>query len=507
MRQNITFVLLLGMLVGVGFLLFMRGTPLTHLATDSTSADAGSVTADGVPGSVTADGGVAVSAADGGAGVGEAEGSPDPEQPLDRPLRVVALGWDLIAPGIIANGGSKPPEDASKSLFKSKKLDVHFSTTSQMGQVEKALARGGADKEGADIAIVSLPTFVASYERLRALKPEIFFVVGWSRGREGLAAVDAGKLLSPPARGDINLRARRGAPASFMALFMLDQAGIDLKRVKLVDIGGVAGPRAPFAAIERAHNDHSVMGQSRKLLMTTADATHLIPFVAIAPAGFASDHAGALSTFSEVWLEGAQKLADDVPGAARQIAAEKNAPEVVDLLNYLGWIEYVGLRENVRLMGLSGRGAVTLEGLFHRTWRIWRGQDTLTTPSPEATPLANHIVANLARSAPALVKQSSKVPRRQPDGKSNEETILLRVRSKPGKLDSYATQGQLGFLAGVFGRSKLRLMVARDQRSKKTKEVCDAVAERFNVSPARLIVGKTAPKGRASAQIDVIAAQ
>jgi len=89
----------------------------------------------------------------------------------------------------------------------------------------------------------------------------------------------------------------------------------------------------------------------------------------------------------------------------------------------------------------------------------------------------------------------------------NEETVLLRVRAKPGKLDGYATQGRLGFLAGVFGRSKLRLFVARDLRSKKTKEVCDAVAERFNVSPARLIVGKTPPKGRASAQIDVIAAQ
>ncbi len=185
-------------------------------------------------------------------------GAPDAGSPklMDRPLRVTALGWDLAAPGLLANGGADP---APTSDFAAAGLEVHIAPTDAASSLEAALARGGEDKDGADIAILPLPTFVASYERLRALALDIFFVTGWSRGHE---AILAGKA-EWPTKGEVKLAAIGGSPAAFVALWAFDLQGIAPGQVKLVAFTEPASS-APFAMPLRGRLSESLVRSSSK---------------------------------------------------------------------------------------------------------------------------------------------------------------------------------------------------------------------------------------------------
>jgi hypothetical protein len=99
-----------------------------------------------------------------------------PAQPpaLRRTLRTVALGWEFLTPGVIANGGSSA---GAVSSYKMAGVDASFLNAPSMEDVESALAKGGAVPGGADIAIMPLSSYVASYEKLRALSPEVIFAV------------------------------------------------------------------------------------------------------------------------------------------------------------------------------------------------------------------------------------------------------------------------------------------------------------------------------------------
>src|SRR5262249_32300007 len=99
-----------------------------------------------------------------------------PAKLMERPLRAVTLGWDPAAPAVLANGGLDPTE---ASDFTAAGVTTHVRPMEAMSAIEGALARGGGDKDGADVAVVPFSDLVASYERLRALSPEVFFVVGW----------------------------------------------------------------------------------------------------------------------------------------------------------------------------------------------------------------------------------------------------------------------------------------------------------------------------------------
>ena len=156
--------------------------------------------------------------------------TPAPPPALRRTLRTVSLGWEFLTPGVIANGGSTP---GAVSSYKMAGLDTSFLNAPAMEDVESALAKGGAVPGGADIAIMPLSSYVASYERLRALSPEIIFVVGWSRGREALYGADARTLTKLAANGTIKVAGTSAQPETFLALFVLDLAGVPASRVEL----------------------------------------------------------------------------------------------------------------------------------------------------------------------------------------------------------------------------------------------------------------------------------
>jgi len=496
MRSSVVFVVLILMLGGLATALVMRNrTPHKAVAPAVTATASATTSASAKPSALASAATTPSASAPAKASASAANTASSPS--LDRPLRVIALGWDQLAAGIAANDGADP---GNASLFKKQKLDVRLTAKRDANKVENALARGGADEKGADIALLPLPRFVASYERLKALKPVIFFVAGWSEGRDVvLSKFDSfGKL---PRRGVIELRAQAGAAACFLGLFALDLAGVDLDRVKITEGGGVV------AAITRREAKKNSEQTSGHTLLTTGEASRLVPYVAIAQAGLIAKHGDVLTTWTKLWLKGHKLVAADAGAVARKIAAIKSGPEPLEVLARMSEVVPASLAENAHGMGLAGRGAVTLPSLFQRSWRIWRAAKVLTIP-PAQAPVDGTVVARLVRANTELAA---------PDAGGNKNTAgskdkaLVVYRAAPDsqikdKLNDKKLIDEIGFVAGVFRRSPIRVTAHPRRRvdSKRSQALIDGARQRFGLAIDRIVVGKARPKLRTTATIEVM---
>lgn len=406
---------------------------------------------------------------------------PAPTLEPERPLRVTALGWELLGPAVIANDGLLPG-DASR--FRQAGLTVELAVAQTPEQLAAALARGGGVSDGADVALVPLPTFVASYEQLRALAPEVFLVIGWSQGRDALAAETADLLTrTSPRSGTLALVGTPGQSATLLSLFALDQVGVDLGRVELISPHSESAKTAPLRAIERSLLSPSTARvDARELVLTSADAPRLIPMVAVAPAGFVRSNTNELARFTSVWLAGVEQLQADVPAAARRIAAQASAPEAVALLEMMGYVGFADLADAARLAGLSGRGAVSLEVLFQRSWSLWREVGVLSTPAPEHAPLDNSVIARvvLGERAPTILGH------REP-GRAGERLVLIHCLAPDAVLDHDALVDEIGFLAGSFARAEIELSVRKDRPA--ARRIVSAAIQRYDLDPDHLRAG------------------
>jgi hypothetical protein len=486
-RSNIVFVLLLSMLGALVFFAVTRER--TPHAAPAAAPGPGAADAE------AADAGVesGVEALEGSASATRAEAK-DGGTTLDHPLRVVAMGWEVLAAGVVANGGRSPD---GKSAFAAAHVEVRLRAADAMSDVEAQLARGGADEGGADVAIVPLPSFAASYERLRALEPEAFLVVGWSRGREAIVgATEASLVKAPKAQpGDeVRLATGHGDAATAFSLFVLDTAGIPPARVRLVN-----DPKgAQFAAATRPLPLETSADAPNKLLLTTADAPLAVPLVAVAPHGLIETQGDLLKTWCKIWLEGLERLRKDVPAAARLVTQEPGAPEASALLERHGQIEPATVSANARALGLSGRSAVTLPVLFQRYFRLWREIGALSVPAPDTAPVATSVFSALVRSDPALAERPAAEPARNPPAKPS---VLLVHRIADAKVDEDALVADVGFLASVFDRGALRVSTRPAALAKSAIE--DAYG-RFDIASGRLLAGAAPRAGGAPAAIEVL---
>ncbi len=473
----------------VGVTVFRPRTPRAVEA-PTASSSAPPVAADSVASAASAPAPLASASGSAAASTSAATAAPG----MPRPLRVVGLGWDVLAPGLIANQGRDAGRDGD---FKSAGIDVAFTPADSMTSVESALARGGADAQGADIAVVPLPAFVAGYERLRALDPRVFYVVGWSRGRE---AMTAGKtsLQSIPATGNVTVAGEPASTATYLALSILDLVGVPSSRVELVapDKAG----QASFIAWEKA----AAASEQPKgaVVVTTADATRLVPIVAIAPSGWTTDKQEPLRAWVRGWVAGQHKVRGDAAGSARELGAMASAPDPLVIVQRLGLLSWATLDDNARMAGLSGRGAVTTEALFQQAWRLWRDTGVLTTPPPDAAVTEPAIVASLVRSGWSPEQPASGNASRHAN--QGEGPVLLSIALPAGKLDEDVLVGKAGWVAGLFDRSTIRLAVRgpRGVDTAKTKAVVETVIDRFDVAPERVSeASKVVGNGAASIEV------
>lgn len=395
------------------------------------------------------------------------------QESLKRPLRIVSRSWELLAPGVVANDGMA--SSPKGSIYDKEGLKVQMSVVDSMKGVESALARGGDDEKGADIALVSLPAFVASYERLRALKPQVFFVVARSYGREAILSNKGSKkdLFSGGLnrRKSLTVRGYPGEPATFLTLYALDTSGYSLEQVS-IELPSAKGEKKDTeywlkgrshrfvsgkttAKIGAYNRSLSTLGRTNKLnqlVFSTADAQGLIPYVAVASKGFLDKHTVDLSTWSSGWMKGVAKLQADVPKGGRLLAKQTGAPEILKVLDLLGWVEFTSPRDNARMVGLSGRGAVDLSTLLNINWRVWKTAGVLSTPQPEGRLIREDIIAEVIRNVPGASKAESAILKKAKP--TNTDSLLVAHRIN-GKFEPDEIIAKVGQLAGIFPRSKI----------------------------------------------------
>lgn len=486
MRSKIVFVVLLALLGGVAYGLFFRGrAPHVAPPLPKGSLDASTDSRDGeVLGDAAAP--ADASAADAG-----------PKPLLARPLRVVGLGWDVIAPAVLAAKNSSAPSFASVNL------QVSARGVEKMENLESALARGGDDADGADVAVLPLASFVASYERLRALSPQVFMVTAWSRGREALYSTKNPLASAAPLSGEVKLAGAPSEPATYFGLTMLGLAGVAQEQLKVV------APNAKVEDVTLVAVDRSVGDPAgAKLRMTTADASRLIPFVAIAQRGTIESHGPALVAWARVWLDAQRSLDTDATNAARTVASVQGAPEPIALLRKLGELSPASLGDNARAVGLSGRSGVTLETSFQRAWQTFRGAGVLATPPPDSAPVNTSVIAALVRAEPELAKglaSGAAVSKTKPGDPAGKVLLVHRLGDGTANMNDASIVASLGFVAGVFERSAIRVTIKSGGTldTKRAQKIIDAAQGQFDIAAGRLTVG-TKPAERASAAIEVL---
>jgi hypothetical protein len=406
---------------------------------------------------------------------------------LDRPLRVVAPSWDLAAALHVANGGRTT---ADGSAVKAARLEVTIDVAGGPRDVENRLARGGGDAEGADVAVLPLPAFVAAYERIRALEPQVVHVVGWSHGREVLLGAKDGMLAKPAPAGDVAVASDDPA-ATALALFALDEAGTAPARVRVAP-----DPRgATLAALVRPLPSDRPPDAPAKVLFTTADASRFVPFVAVAARGFVDGHTDAVAALLRAWIDGATALRKDVPAAARRIAGEPGALEPAAMLERLAWISDPGPGDEAFALGSQGSDAVTVQWLFARDWRLLREAGSLTSPAPSGAvvatgPFGRAFAAPPARPSPPAVETPDPAAR-----------VLLSRRFVKGDAEAVATE--IAALASIFERSPVRVTA---RPASLARDAADFASDHRGIKSERLVVSPSPPADASVALIEVLAA-
>lgn len=363
---------------------------------------------------------------------------------LDRAVRVVAPSWELAAALLVANGGRMT---ADGSAVRAGGIEATVDVVAAERDVEARLARGGGDADGADVAIVPLPDFVASYERLRALEPQVFHVAGWSHGREVLLGARDGMLAKPiTPTGDVAVVAA-DTSSEVLALFALDEAGQPPTKVRL----GGDPQNAAYAAVVRPLSGDRPSGAPSKVLLSTAEAARLVPFVAVAARGFVDAHRDALASLLRAWSRGSKSLSDDVPSAARRIASEPGAPDPAALLERLGWVTPAEPIDVAIALGISGSGAANVGALFGLDWRLLRDAGVLTSPAPSTPPVARDPFATAfpettgGEGAPSTAQRPA-----APDAR----VLLARRADKP---DAQTTNDDVAWLSAIFEPCPVRV--------------------------------------------------
>jgi hypothetical protein len=331
----------------------------------------------------------------------------------------------------------------------------------------------------------------------------VFFVIGWSHGQEALMSVRADPLVDARPDRATQVLVEAGTPAHLLALFALDLAGVPPERVEEVDAGTTAGDTIDLAAFRQPPRGPPAGAAARRYVLTTAEASRLVPFVAVAPAGLIDAEPDALRVLCDLWLAGVDELRQDVPTAARHIASIRGAPEALELLGSMGRVETSSLRENAALAGLSGRDAVTLASLVEVTWRLFRAAEVVTTLRPDVLPIDSSIVASLVRAGGALADAPGGtlgVAEESPetlaiDANGARPVIVSRFGDRT--VDRGVLVERLGFLAGVFAPLALRVVVPGRDASVGPQIVETARArfglEEGRLSAARRVTGRNAP--------------
>lgn len=492
MKSYVTFFIIAIMSVGLASLLLTRDRSKHDAPMEIISA----------PATMASDAG-----GDAEGGVGDASAiTPNVATSIDKPLRVATLGWELAAAA-----AAIVPADGGAPAAPSPPLEIAPEVT--LEAVEARLARGGSDPRGADVAVLALPAFVSSYERLRALAPRAFLIVGFSRGREEVRAAAGALSKPPPPAEEVKMVAESPSTASdtsanplgsesatVLGLFAVDLLGVAPSRLRLIAPGTPEAKAAPFAALVKG------VGDERKVAFTTADASRFVPIVAVASASIIDARGPLLREWSKAWLDGLDRASRNVPAIARRLASKEalplatgigGAPEALVLVERLGLIENATVEQQSSWVGPFAKSSVSLEKVMQRTWLLARGGGLVTGGAPEPLP----IDARMVESMPAPKALTSTPSPAEAGGFGplpTSVTAMVTYRAIDGDAEKVATE--MAFLAGVFERANFRVSAKGGEKAARS---IVASARDKGVAANRLGTSPAEPQG-AFAAVDVL---
>ena len=485
MKGYATFFLIAVMSLGLVFLLATR----PRLPYDAPDAEPEVVE--------LADGGDA-GAADGGmlAKGDAAAAAADAGKPGEKPMRVTTLGWELAAAGAALAAPDAPKLATPLELAPETTLDA---VADRLGK--------GSDPAGADVAILPLPSFIAAYDRLKALDPRVFAVVGFSRGREEMHAAPGALLKAPPGADAVKL-VTGSESSTLLGLFTLDLLGVPPVRVTLVPASADAAKGAPFAAVVRGTADE------RRLAFSTADASRFVPIVAVASKKQLDDAEPKMRELAKAWLDGIERAGRDAGGVAGKLAKKDEslhfgvgvggAPEQSALVERLGQVASVGIAAQRALMGSQAKGAFTIETLAQREWSLARSAGFTTSPAPAPLPFDDRIITAIAPVPPAPPTHETITDAGADAGAfaalPSGTTPLLAYRAGTDA-DAAAVAAQIGFLAGVFEHAAFRISAKGGDKAART--IAALARDRFDIPSSRLSTVTAEPPG-AFANVELV---
>lgn len=423
-----------------------------------------------------------------------ASASSSAQPPLDaasaparvQSLHVVAASWEAVATLLAANGGLSTTDG---SAARKAGLDVQVEVLGSQRDVEDCLARGGGEGAGADVAVMWLPTMVACDERLGALSLQAFFVAGWSRGREVLLASNPGAIARPRSARETLVYAQDEG-ASALAAFALGEATTPptIRVVHDADAGAFAALVRPLAA------DRPASAPS-KAVLSTAEASRLIPLVAVAPQGFVEGHASALASLVRAWLDGEASARKDVTAMVRKIAAEPGAPDPASMIERLGWMVTSDDADEARALRPTDPGAMSVQSLYRLQATLLEGAGVLSIH-----PRDRAVVA------PTPLVQAVGSPPVPPPGDVASPAADAKVwlAHRVDGSDPHAIAREIATLAGIFERSAVRVSARPPSLA---RDIASAVHDDVGLPDARIVIAPGPPADPASkVLLEVLAA-
>ncbi len=423
MRTYGVFLALVGMLVAIGFLL--GTTPR-----DAYKAPAEEIDPDALDAGALSD----ARAVEGGAAAAPMEAAA-PVAPSNK-LRLAVLSWELAAPV----AGMDPAA-------------VEATVLSVPQSVETRLARGGDDPEGADLAVVPLAEFISMYDRLRALEPSVVALAGYSHGKEELTAPGDAAAPKP---GDM-VGTSGDAAATLLAIYALDFMRTDVSKVKLVsdpaDVANAAWVTAPHAS------------SKKRIVLSSADASRLLPAVIIAPRRTREAKKAALVRFVSTWFDGTARVRGNAPGVAKELEARKaplfsaasEKPQgALAIVERLGQIEWTTPQDNADAFGVTESKVAHVDELMTLSWRLLRTAGVIAASTPAQLPITKDIVAEAVK-VTAQPGDAPKAPAELMDDAGAPKGLNVLLTRRYDDLDEATLLADIGQTARLFDHGVVRV--------------------------------------------------
>lgn len=309
------------------------------------------------------------------------------------PLRPTRIGFTprgssaslLLAAGGVESGDAEHGADRTwDGLLKtSYALDSRAVVFAREEDLKAALELGGK-RGGIDFAALSVDRVAQWGNSLRDAAPRVILLLGRSQGQEALAAVGIEEVAGLNRK---RVGAYKHSGAHFFGLWVLARAGLGVNDVRWVDLGsnleaGRALREGRVDAVFGLRGDIELAAKDRggKVLVTSADAPHLLATVLVVRGDFAARYPDAVRRVLRGVLDASQATLRDPHASARLLG--EVAPYLGDPTEAIRSAVPATLADNQAFFGLAGEAPVTYDELYGSAVAIYQRLGRIQSAPP-----------------------------------------------------------------------------------------------------------------------------